>query len=47
MNSEFHRQEALQSLDVAKKALNEKNIEKAKRFALKAQKLCNCSEVFN
>eukprot|EP00210_Caulerpa_lentillifera_P009120 g8696.t2 len=45
MTSEFHKQEALQSLEVARKALKEKNIEKAKRFASKAQKLCNCPEV--
>lgn len=45
MASEFHKADALQCLEVAKKAAKERDKPKAEKFALKAQKLCDCVEV--
>lgn len=45
MASEFHKEDALQCLSVAKKAAKEGDTAKAEKFALKAKKLCDCPEV--
>lgn len=45
MASAFQKQDALKSLDVAKKALKNGDFEKAEKFAIKAAKLCKCQEV--
>jgi len=45
MASEFHKEDALQCLSVAKKAAKEGDTSKAEKFALKAKKLCDCPEV--
>lgn len=45
MSSEFHKEDALQCLSIAKKAAKEGDAAKAEKFALKAKKLCDCREV--
>lgn len=45
MASEFHKEDALRCLSVAKKAAKEGDTAKAEKFALKAKKLCDCPEV--
>ena len=45
MTKVANKDEALRCLRIARRALRDNDIAKAKRFAAKARKLCDCAEV--